>query len=334
MTEARDPVRLGSIGLGWWGSELATAAAKCGAATVISSFARSEQARAEFASRHGCESALTLDELLADPGMDGVIIATSHQSHRELVEAAAAAGKHIFVEKPLATSVEDAVACVRAAERAGVVLQVGHQRRRAAANRRIRSMLDEGELGEVVSVVAHHSVPNGYRMPDGAWRWDPQQSPLGSMTSLGVHQIDNMHYLVGPISRVGALSRAGRGRPIDEATVLAMEFENGSLATLTTSFFTPVVEEIALFATEAAVFNGDGGRTLHLQKTGEAERRPIALEPVDPLVEQLADFAGALRGETTVETDGRVGLAVVAVLEAAIEATHSGRFVDVSVPVV
>ncbi len=107
MLSGSDRVGLGLVGLGWWGSELADAAERGGVARVVSCFARREEPRNDFAAKHGCRAASSLDEFLGDPEVQGVLIATSHQSHRMLVEAAAAAGKHVFVEKPLTTTVAD-----------------------------------------------------------------------------------------------------------------------------------------------------------------------------------------------------------------------------------
>ena len=329
LSDIGDRVGLGLIGLGWWGGELASAAERGGIARVVSCFARSEGSRGEFAAKHAMRAASSLDELFSDPEVEGVIIATSHQSHRPLVEQAAAAGKNIFVEKPLTTTVVDGRACVDAAAEAGVILQVGHQRRRTAANRRIKQMLEAGEIGDVETVIAHQSIPNGFKMPEEAWRWSPEQSPLGSMTSLGVHKIDTMHYLVGPIARVSAFTRPGRTRPIDEATVVAFEFENGALATLTTSFFTPVVNEIALFGTDAAVYNTHGGARLTVQHRDDPAPAKVGIPEIDPVVDEIQGFARAIRGEETVEPDGEAGLAVIAVMEAAVKSTESGRTVEV-----
>ena len=330
MLSGSERVGLGLVGLGWWGSELADAAERGGVSRVVSCYARREEPRNDFAAKHGCRSAQSLDELLMDPEVQGVLIATSHQSHRMLVEAAAAAGKHIFVEKPLTTTVSDGRACVDAAAEAGVILQVGHQRRRTAANRRIKEMLNAGEIGDVETVVAHQSIPNGFKMPEEAWRWSPEQSPLGSMTSLGVHKIDTMHYLVGPIARVSAFTRPGRSHPIDEATVVAFEFENGALATLTTSFFTPVVNEIAIFGTLAAAYNTSGGTSLSVQKRDESAPTEVELPTVDPVADQIVGFARAIIGEGPVEPDGEAGLAVIAVMEAAVESAETGKAVAVT----
>lgn len=329
VSRADARVQLGLVGLGWWGGELARATEESGVARVVTCFARDPASRSEFAAARGCRPASSLDELLSDPEVEGVLIATSHLSHRDLVEQTAAANKHIFVEKPLTTTVADGRACVEAAAEAGVVLQVGHQSRRTAANRRIKEMLDAGEIGDVEIVVAHQSTTSGFRLADEAWRWSPEQSPLGSMTSLGVHKIDTMHYLIGPIVRVSALSRPGRERPIDEATVLAFEFENGALATLTTTFFMPVVNQIAVFGTLAAAFNTMGGSRLSVQRRDAAEPTDVELRPVDPVVDEIVGFARAIRGEGPIEPDGESALAVIAVLEAAVESVETGRAVDV-----
>lgn len=330
MSQNGERVGLGLIGLGWWGGELTNAAEKGGEGRVISAFARNDTGREEFAAKHGVPAASSLEAMLDDPDVEGVLIATSHQSHRALVEQAAAAGKHIFVEKPLTTTVAEGRACVEAARQAGVLLQVGHQRRRTAANRRIKEMLDAGELGDVETIIAHQSIPNGFKMPETAWRWDPDQSPLGGMTSLGVHKIDTMHYLVGRIARVSAFTRAGRADPIDEATVLAIEFHSGALATLTTSFYTPVANDIAVFGTLGAAFNTVGGSKLAIQMRNDAAPEPVDLHDIDPVVDELVGFAKAIRGAGPVEPDGEAGLAVVAVLEAAVESAKTGRAVEVA----
>ena len=236
----------------------------------------------------------------------------------------------MFVDKPFTNTVEDGLAAIAAARDAGVLLQVGHQRRRTPAKRRIKAMLEAGELGDVETVVTNQSIPNGFKMPETAWRWDPDQSPLGSMTSLGVHKIDTINYLVGPVRRVFAFTRPGRVKPIDEATVLALELESGALATLTTSFFTPVVNDTTVFGTDAAAWSTKGGAKLKIQGRDDPEPVEVELEPIDELADQMAAFAAAVRGEAPVEVDGEAGLAVIAVMEAAVESAESGRAVDVA----
>lgn len=323
-------MRLAALGLGWWGSLLAEAVARDGSAEIVSCWARRPESRQEFATRHGCRAQPTLEAVLADPTVEGVLIATAHDSHRSLVEAAAAAGKHVFAEKPLANTLADARACVEAAASAGVLLQVGHQRRRQPANRRIKEMITSGDLGEVLTITTHQSTPYGYTLAEDAWRWDPDQSPLGSMTSMGVHPIDTIQYLAGPIARVTGLTRPGRSHPVDESTVLAFELASGALATLATSFFTPAINEVAVFGTGGAAYNQRDGSLLSVQMRSDEHPRLVEVGSIDLIADELHEFAAAIRGQATVEVDGAAGMSVVAVMEAAIEAVATGRTVEVA----
>lgn len=316
-------VKVASIGLGWWGKELARGA-KAAGIDLVSCYARTEETRREFAAELGCAAATSLEEVLADPAVDALLIATSHRSHRQLVEAAARAGKHVFIEKPLALSVGDARACMAAAETAGIVLQVGFQRRRHPAHREIKRLIDEGAIGDIETLEANHSLPN--RISPNAWRWEEEQSPLGSMTSLGIHQIENFHYLAGPITRVGAVSRRGRSVSIDEATAMVFEFASGAVGTLTSSFFTPWRISLAVYGTDGAAFADRDGAALGYQARGEREPTEIPLTETDAVADQLADFAECIRNGTSPEVSGLEGLAVVAVLEAAKRSVATGCF--------
>jgi predicted dehydrogenase len=325
-----EKVKLACIGTGRWAGQLAEAVTRGGEAEIVSGWARRPEGREAFAEQHGARAAGSLEELLADREVEGVIITTSHRSHREMIEKAAAAGKHVFVDKPFTTTVEDGIAAIAAAREAGVILQVGHQRRRTPAKRRIKAMLEAGELGDIETIVTHQSLANGFKMPDDAWRWDPNQSPLRSMTSLGVHKIDTINYLAGPIRSVFCFTRPGRVKPIDEATVLAMELESGALATLTTSFFTPVVNDTTVLGTDAAAWSTQGGAKLRIQGRDDPEPVEVELEPIDELADQMSAFVAAVRGEAPVEVDGEAGLAVIAVMEAAVESAATGRAVEVA----
>ncbi len=199
-------VGLGLIGLGAWGNSLATAAARCGEAKVVNGFSRTGETRKAFADKHGCRTSASLDELLSDSEVEGVLIATPHSTHEDVIERAAAAGKHLFVEKPLTLTVAGAKKAIRAAESAGVILQVGFKRRRLGATRRIREMLDKGELGVLHQLEGVISGPAGQNPPQG-WRNDRSECPAGGMTTMGVHLVDNFNYLAGPVKRVFAFSK-------------------------------------------------------------------------------------------------------------------------------
>jgi predicted dehydrogenase len=245
------PVGLGLIGLGWWGGVLTAAARASGAAEVVSCYARSPEARAGFAAEHGCRAAESLDALLADPGVDGVLIATPHSTHADLIERAAAAGRHVFVEKPMTLAVAEARRAIDAAERAGVVLQVGQNARRQPAVRRIKAMLEAGDLGTLLQLEGNRSGPAAHLPGLAPWRAEPAESPAGGMAAMGSHIVDTFHYLVGPARRVFAFSVDRLDvRPIDDATAVTIEYGSGPLGYIGTSYFVPAVNTVAAYGTD------------------------------------------------------------------------------------
>jgi len=328
MSDSNEPVRLGVVGLGWWGGELADAAARSGAAEVVACYARTESARLAFAEARGCRAATSFRELISADDVEGVVLATPHSTHGDQVREIAAAGKGVLVDKPFTLSVADGRRAVAAAADAGTVLMVGHQRRRLAAVRRIRSMVDEGSLGTLLLATSVFVVGRGF---PATWRSAPHESPLGGMTGLGVHMIDTFHYLVGPIRRVSAFSnRVLPGEPLDHATGLLFEFTSGAVGNLVTSHYNPFTEEFCVFGSAASASSRNEGTRLFIQQRSEMARSEVPLEATDPLAEQVAEFAGAIRGEGPVETDGEVGVAVIAVLEAAMASVERGEAVTVA----
>ena len=325
-----EKVRLGIIGLGWFGGVLADSATRSGAADVVTCFARSAGARGEFAERHACRAADSLDALLADDEVDGVVLATPHSTHAELVEQAATAGKHVFVEKPLALTVADARRAITATASADVTLQVGQNRRRQPANRRIKQMIDGGDLGSVLQLENFHSAAGGHKPDLPAWRKDASECPFGGMTALGVHTVDTFHDWVGPAHRVAAFSTKVAGlTDLDDATTVMIEYEGGVLGTIGTNYFTAPVVTTTAYGTEAIAWNEEDGKRFFVQARTDGARNEQEIEELDTITDEMGEFARAIRGETTPETGGAEGLEVASVLEAIGRSVETGSAVDV-----
>ncbi len=326
-----DPVGLASIGLGWWGNVLADAVSASGKAQVVSCYARTAETRESFASKHGCRSAESLADIWDDPAVEGVLMATPHTVRQELISQAAAAGKHIFVEKPLALTGAEARAAASAASDAGVVLQVGHNKRRQTGNRHLRGMLDTGELGELQHVEANISVPVAFKpdLPD--WRNNPEQIPAGGMTPLGVHHIDTIQYLGGPIRRVSAISKQVYGvLEVDDVTAMLFELESGPLAYLVTLLATAGVNTVTVYGTEAAAWSEGDGTRVYVQRRGEPARTEIPVTPIDTIADEMAEFADCIRTGAEPETGAAAAISVVDVLEAVIESAATRTMVEVA----
>ena len=326
-----DRARLGIVGLGWFGGVLAESARASGVADVVSCYARSADTRAAFAEKHGCRAAEGLDQLLADPEVDGVIVATPHSTHTEIAVAAAEAGKHVFVEKPLTLTVADAKRVGEVAARAGVTVQVGHNRRRQPANRRIKAMIDAGELGTILQLDAMHTAAGGHKPDLPAWRKDPAECPFGGMTALGVHTVDTFHYFVGPARKVTSFSTRIHGfNDLDEATTVVLEYESGPIASINTTYFAPPVVSLSVFGSDAAAWNEEDGTRLYTQPRSEPTRSEHEVERIDTMQDEIVEFARCIGEEGEPETGTAEAIEVAAVLEAIGRSVESGSAVELA----
>ena len=328
------PVRVAAVGVGRWASILAEAAVKGTGLSIVACTSRSADNRAAFAKRHGGRDLPSLEAVLADPEVEGVIITTPHSLHAEQVVAAAQAGKHVFVDKPFTLTLADARRATEACRRAGVVLAVGHQRRRLAASRALKRLVDDGTLGRVAQVEGNMSADGGFVMvKPGAWRAVPAETPGGAMTNLGIHHVDTYQYLMGPIARVMALSRrvALTGVEVDDVTSILFEFAAGGLGYLGTSWVhANRTSTITLHGTEAQAWTESEGSRLWLARRGQSERTVLPLTPVNPIVEELAEFARCVRDGAKPEVGGEAATANIAVLEAIVASAASGCTVEIS----
>ncbi|MDR2984733.1 MAG: Gfo/Idh/MocA family oxidoreductase [Nocardiopsaceae bacterium] len=323
--------RFGLIGLGWWGGVLTAAARASGAAEVVTCYARSPEARATFAAKNGCRAAESLDALLDDQEVDGVLIATPHTTHADLIARAAAAGRHIFVEKPLALTVAEARSAIDAAERAGVILQVGQNARRQPAIRRIKAMLEAGDLGTVLQLEGNRSGPAAHAPGLAPWRADPAESPAGAMAAMGSHVVDTLHYLAGPASRVFAFSVDRLDvRPIDDATAVTIEYESGPLGYIGTSYFVPALNWVAAYGTDASAWSEEDGARFYLQQRADPARAEQPVSTIDTIADELGEFAACVLGEGVPETGAAEGLEVAAVMEAIMRSVRDGCAVQVA----
>lgn len=331
--ESSRPVRVAAIGVGGWAKVLADAAAKGTGLTYVACTSRSPENRAAFAKTYGCRDLPSVEAVLADPEVEAVIITTPHAAHAEQIVAAGQRGKHVFVEKPFTLTLADAQRATDTCRQAGVVLGVGHQRRRQAGSRALKRLLDDGTMGRAVQIEGNFSADIGFTFKPGAWRLVRAETPGGAMTNLGIHHVDSYQYLLGPIARVTAFCRrvALTGAEIDDTTSILFEFASGALGYLGTSWVhANRGSTMTIHGTEAqAWLEADGARLL-LARRGERERTEVPVAPVDAIVEELTEFARCVREGKTPETDGAVGMANIAVLDAIVQSSDSGRTVDVA----
>jgi predicted dehydrogenase len=157
-----------------------------------------------------------------------VVFATPHTQHPDQVIRAATAGKHVFVEKPFSLSIGDGLRARAAADKAGIVLAVGFNRRFHPSMGLLREAVRSGRLGTLVTISAEQTALHGIAMTADAWRARPEEAPVGAMTAIGVHLVDGMIDLFGPVQSVYA-QVARRAAPLaDDTTDALLRFANGA----------------------------------------------------------------------------------------------------------
>jgi predicted dehydrogenase len=286
-------------------------------------FASRSQGAAEAAAAEWGSGDTTTDwrEAVTRDDVDGVAVCTPNALHAEMAIVAARAGKHVLVEKPMATTVAEADAMIEAAAGAGVHLVPAHNARFAPPVVAVRDAVEAGRLGRVTGfrVAVGHSGPRSWA-PGASWFFDPGQSGGGALMDLGIHAADIVHAVIGDlIAEVAALVDA---EPIEESANVVARTRGGALGTLAVSWraIPGPDQHLTLFGTAGTLhFSAPGTLTI---RTADDESE-VPLEVPEATAEPYSGFVRAIEGDHPPVTaaDGR---AAVAVVEAAYRSARSG----------
>ncbi len=321
-------MKVACIGLGWWSDVLADAVQRSGKLTIAACFSRSAEKRQKFAAKYGGKAASSYEEILDDRSIEAVINTTPNAAHLETTRAAAAAGKHVFLDKPIANTVADAQALTRACREAKVVLALGYQRRRESHFRLIKENLPQ--FGKLVNAEANISRDRLGQIDLNSWRYTAEGMPGGVMLQIGIHYSDVLEYLLGPVQAVsGRFVRLVLPGDNPDVASLILEHENGAQSTLNASYASASEYYLMnVYGKEAsAYYDLHGG--LRLLKRGSKTASPVATAKNDTIVEELEEFVRAVRGEAEPEMDGERATASLAVILAGIRSAKEGRRVEV-----
>jgi predicted dehydrogenase len=299
------PVSVGVVGLGYWGPNLARNFERLGETELRWICDASDDARERWAPQFPrARVAASLDELLADESLDAVVIAAPVPLHAELAVRVLEAGKHCFVEKPLAQSVADAERVVAAAEVAGKVLMVGHLLEYHPGVRKLKEVADSGDLGDIRYVYAN-------RLNLGKLREDEN-----ALWSLGAHDVSVLLHLVDEEpDEMHAFGESYMRRPVEDVVFCYLRFPSGLMAHLHLSWLDPHKERR---------FTIVGSDKMATFDDMELEQKLVIYDKgfdqdyssyEEPLRIECKHFAECVRDGATPISDGRSGLRVVRVLE-------------------
>jgi predicted dehydrogenase len=315
--------------MGWWSDVLADAIKRSGKIKIVSCFSRSKDKRDAFAKKYGCTAAGSYEEILADRTVEAIINTTPNSVHRETTVAAAKAGKHTFLDKPIANTVADARALTEACRKAKVVLALGYQRRRESHFRWIKQRL--GEFGKLVNAEANISRDRLGKIDLSSWRYTAEGMPGGVMLQIGIHYTDVLEYLLGPVKAVsGRFVRLVLPGDNPDVASLVLEHENGALSTLNASYASASEYYLMnIYGKEASAYY-DLHQGLRWLRRGSEMAEPVSCPKNDTIVEELEEFMRAVRGDAEPEMDGERGTRSLAVLLAGVRSAREGRRVEVT----
>ena len=320
--------------------------------TAVCDIRREEMEK--FAEKAGVKETYSdYSEMLKKADIDAVDICTIHDQHEAQVLAAAAAGKQIFLEKPMAISLKECNNMVNAAKKAGVTFMVGHDLRYMPHTLAIKRAIESGELGQVRMThcvqVTNMEVGAGYK--PGNWLSDPKRAGGGLMISGMIHQIDLMRYYIGDIKSVNAVNRSVRRTGAEEYACAILEFENGVIGNvllISPSTRSPVGSRYTLYGDDGTIistqsenrfFQFSHGLIASKKRGNEADTfndfAPLApvmdgLPTDDPFVNEILHFAACCRDKKEPLTSGRDNLGTVKVIFGIYESFKTGQRIDLA----
>ena len=328
---AVEPLRVASLGMGWWSDVLADAINRSGKLKITACYSRSEEKRAAFAAKYGCRAVPSYEAILADKDIEAVINTTPNGVHLETTRAAADAGKHVFLDKPIANTVSDGRRITELCRKAGVVLALGYQRRRENQFRWIKRQIDEGLFGKLVNAEANISRDRLGKIDLASWRYQAAGMPGGVMLQIGIHYTDVLEYLIGPVKAVsGQFARLVLPGDNPDVASLVLEHENGALSTLNASYASASEYYLMnIYGKEATAYY-DMFEGLRMLKRGEEKPVKVPFANKDTIAEELEEFADAVRGGGAPEIGGEYATTSLAVIRAGILSAREGRHVEIA----
>ncbi|MBI2318175.1 MAG: Gfo/Idh/MocA family oxidoreductase [Betaproteobacteria bacterium] len=313
------------VGLGRWGQRLvdSVTAPKSAKLRFTHAVARTPDKVRAYCEERGIPLGSDFARVLDDPSVAAVALATPHSQHADQVIAAARAGKHVFVEKPLALDAASARAMARACRERGVVLAPGQNRRFLPAVAEIKRMVAAGELGTILHLEGNFTISSGLRYDSSNWRANQVESPGGGMTGQGIHVLDGFIHIAGAVSSVRCESERRVVKvDMDDTTSLFARFAGGATAYLSTITATRKMYRMQVFGT---------GGWAHLLservlETCEADGKVKRVEfpEVDIERAELEAFADAVAGTASYPVPVEEVIHGIAVFEAAMRSAKSG----------
>ena len=322
------------IGLGWWGRTIAGLLQGNAKLRIVRVADVDTRAGAAFAATQSLAFSPSLDDVLADAQVQGVVLCTPHTQHSEQIIAVAQSGRHVFCEKPLCLSRAEVLRAMAAVEQHRVVLAVGHERRFEPPIAEALRLVGSGELGVPLQVEGNFSQDKFLALDAGNWRLSPKEAPAGPMTATGIHMLDLSIAVFGEAERVWAsVKQLGSGLSNGDTLAALVSFKRGGHALLSAILATPFDGRFAVYCSQGWVEVRDKahpeapeGWTLTVSRQqvngGRASRTDYA--PASGVCANLEAFADAALKQAPYPVPRAQMVANISALEAIFKSARSG----------
>jgi predicted dehydrogenase len=336
-------IRAAIVGLGRWGRSLVTSVqGKSGDIRFVAAHTRTRATAEDFCREKDLPLVASYEQILSDRNIDAVVLATPHSQHERQVMAAAAAGKHIHVEKPITLDRASADAAVAAARQAGLVLAVGYCRRFHPSVVEIRNRIGDARLGTVISMVAQHTTSTGQFIAPDNWRAAPDEAPGGALTAVGVHSLDHMIEFAGRVRDVRCVTARHVDGPSDDTTTVMLHFESGATGLIFCSVATATNFSFTLYGSKGLVEISKPNLQMFrfVPTSAHAPTGPVTAPPdetsehlgFDMLNAELTAFARAIRDKKPYPVPIDDVLHGMSVFDAIVRSAASGKIEPVAEP--
>lgn len=332
------PVGIALIGLGWWGKKMLNVLAAAPAdIRVVRAVEPNLESVAALCADRSIPLSADYADALNDPAVEAVVLATPHSLHGAQIEAAVAAGKHVFCEKPLALTKVGAEKAVALCQGAGLVLGMGHERRWEPPIADMLAKADAGTLGRLHQIEANFSHDKFLALDRDNWRLRADQAPAGGMTATGIHLLDLSVRLMGQAESVLCIcEKLSSDLPNGDTVAAFVKFKGGGTSYVSASLANPFMSRFTVYGSKgwidirdkAHVESPDGWVVTSAMAGGPITT--VEIPPAEPVKDNLVSFARAVRGTETYQITAAHLVDNIALLEAVFASALSGKIETVA----
>jgi len=341
------PVKVGIVGLGRWAKVLTRAAAKSEKIKIVAAYSRSEEKRLAFELDLGVPAVPDLRTMLSNHDIEGVILTVPNEQHLPVATEVAKAKKHVYTEKPIASTLGEGLEIAALEKKYGITVTVGHSARLMAGIRKIREAIDSGELGKVAFIEANFSNNRGLELTPKVWRWYKDKAPGGPLSQLAIHQFDVLHYLGGEVVEASAMTSklSPVGAEVDDQSMTLLKFADGKVGYVGSCWTSPGIFAVRVFGSKGLMHyeidfdTWDTPDQLHKKSTlyiqrgkdGYARREELKVPESDMFRAELEMFAESCRTGKSGELSAYNGNFAVAIVYAALRSIEkNGQSVPIA----